>query len=87
MWYREMLLEVQDSLAILRLRVRGLRIGGKWMRILAVGLLVGAAWHYGIITSVALALKLVVVVIWNMLCDLADACGDFLQYVLRIRNH
>jgi len=47
---------------------------------LAVTLLF-AAWHYGIITPAVLVLKIVAIGTWDVLCDLADACGDFLQYI------
>ena len=59
---------------------------GKWITILAIAVLVGVAWDYGIITSVALLLQSVVVGIWNMLVDVAVACRDFLQYVLDMRH-
>lgn len=40
-----------------------------------------AAWHYGIITSAVHVLKTVAIGTWEVLCDLAAACGDFLQYI------
>ncbi len=26
------------------------------------------------------------IAIWGMICDVADACGDFIQYVRRLRS-
>ncbi len=49
--------------------------GRKWIAVLAIALLLWVFWHYGIISA-----------IWKMLCDLSDACEDFLQYVLRLRT-
>ncbi len=53
----------------------------RWAAILAVALLVGMAWHYGIITSVALSLMGIVVGIWNLLCDVGSAFRDVLKNV------
>jgi hypothetical protein len=72
--------------------IRGIRRRRDWLAILALvmGLLAGVAiresWDHGIIASAALAVKLVAVGIWNMLCDLTAACGDLLQAVLRQRS-
>ncbi len=59
----------------------------RWIALLVIAFLIGMAWHYGIITSAALLLKQLAVAIWNMLCDMADAVGDFLQYISRERSH
>ena len=62
-------------------------IRGPLIAILVLALLLGVAWHYGIITSTTLVLKDLAVGIWNMLCSIATAVGDFLQYLLGQRSH
>jgi len=71
----------QDS-GIPRVRSRG-----RWITILAIALLVGVAWNYGIITSAVLLLKSVVIDFWNTFCDVAAACRDFWHYVLGQWHH
>jgi len=61
--------------------------GGWLIAVLAIALLLGLAWHYGLVISIALALKDFGVGIWNMLCDFASSCGDFLQFVLSRLSH
>jgi hypothetical protein len=56
------------------------RIRRGFIAILASTLLF-AAWHYGIISSAALGLRTFAIAIWDMMCSLADACGDFLQFI------
>jgi len=45
--------------------------GGKWIAILAIVVLLGVFWHYGIVTAIG-----------DMLSDLATACEDFWQWVV-----
>ncbi len=51
--------------------------------VLAIAVLVAVgireAWNHGIIASVAHGSKLIVVTIWNMLCDVANAIEDFFK--------
>jgi hypothetical protein len=61
-------------------------IRGRFIAFLAFTLLF-AAWHYGIVASVAHALSGVAIGIWHMLRDLAAALEDFLQFVSNQRNH
>ncbi len=53
-----------------------------WVATLAIALLAGVAWRYGIITTIALALKGIIVGIWNLLCDIGSTFRDFLREVL-----
>ncbi len=63
------------------------RMSRGWIVLVVIALLIGVAWHYGIITSVALALKPLVGSLWDMLSDMATAITDVLQYVFGQRNH
>ena len=72
MWLRERLFPQEE-------KIPKRRRDRKWIRILAIALLVAVAWEY-------LGLKIVVIAIWNMLCDVAAALGDFWQYVLNQRS-
>jgi hypothetical protein len=60
------------------------------IRALLLGVLLGIgvriAWDHGIITSVALEVEGIAVAIWNMFGNLAAACWNILQWVLRQRN-
>ncbi len=77
----------QDS-AIQGIRAKEYRMA---MLALVIGPLVVVgilqAWDHGIIASAARAIESLAVGIWGMLRDLANACGDFLEYVRRMRNH
>lgn len=53
---------------------------GLWIAILAIVLFV-VAWHYGIITSVALVWWSIIVGIWNLLCDVGNTFKDFIKDV------
>ncbi len=55
--------------------------------ILLIALLVGVAWHYGIITAAVLALKPILGGIWTMLSEMAAAIRDFLQFLLSRLSH
>jgi hypothetical protein len=48
---------------------------------LVIVLIFVLAWQNGIIASAALVLRTVAMGIWDMLCDVGSACGDFLKYV------
>ncbi len=72
MWLRERLFSQEDEIPKRR-RDR------KWIKILALALLLGVAWQY-------LGLNVVAVVIWNMLCDVAAALRDFWYYILNQRS-
>ena len=49
----------------------------------SIAVLGGIAWHYGIITFLAVILRDSVVGIWKMLCDVAASIGNFLPYLQR----
>jgi hypothetical protein len=59
-----------------------------WMmiQVLSFGLMLGiisrTAWDYGIVASIALALKDLGLAIWVMIQDLAAACCDFYRFIL-----
>jgi len=50
----------------------------RWTAVLLVVVLLGVAWHYGIIDS----LKDIAISIWNALGDMVSAIEDFLHYAL-----
>lgn len=62
----------------------------RWLITLAVALGAGMAFmealHPGILASGLNLFKDVVVAIWNMLCDFAAACGEFMRWVLHQRS-
>ncbi len=53
---------------------------------MVLGLMVAAAWYFGIIAPVVLGLKAIVVALWNMLCDFAAAFADFVRWVVSQRQ-
>jgi hypothetical protein len=79
-WFRETLLG-HDSKAPAPHNWR------RWVKILVIVLLIGAAWYLGILASVFYILKLLSAAIWTMARDVAAACGDFIQYVLSQARH
>jgi phosphatidylglycerophosphate synthase len=66
------------------------RSRGKWIAVVAIGLLTGVvvrqAWDRGFIVHVLLVAKAIVLAVWNMLRDFVAAWGEFLQFVLRQRG-
>ncbi len=81
-------MRLKQEPAILGMRAKEYRIAMLAMVIgplAVIGIL--QAWEHGIIASAVYALRPVVAGIWEMLRDLADACGDFLEYVRSVRNH
>ncbi len=44
-------------------------------------LLLGLAWHYGIITALALIFRDILVAVGNIFSDIAASIGDFLHFV------
>lgn len=53
---------------------------------LMLGILIRAAWDFGIVTSTALAIRDLGIATWSMLQDAAGACGDFLRFVSNQRG-
>lgn len=53
---------------------------------LLLGIMIRAAWDYGVITSIALAFRDLGFVIWVMLQDAAAACWDFCRFILKSVN-
>jgi hypothetical protein len=62
-----------------------LRSIAKWITILTVGIPIGFVarefWDHGVFLAVLIAAKSVVLSLWNMLCDFAAACSQFLHFV------
>ncbi len=59
-----------------------MRTAAKLIAILAIAFLLGVAWRYGIITTLAFALWAVIVWIWNLLYDIAKTFVDVVRDVL-----
>ena len=53
---------------------------------LMLGIVIRAAWDFGILSSTALALRDLGIATWNMFQDMTDACGDFLRFVSQQRS-
>jgi hypothetical protein len=75
---------LRKNLAITERHRRAIRF---IVRSLAYGFVLGivarAAWDYGVIGYIALALRDLGIVIWIMLRDSSAACWDFLKFVFR----
>ncbi len=59
-----------------------MRTAAKLIAILAIAFLIGVAWHYGVISTLAFALWAVVVWIWNLLYGIAKTFADVVRDVL-----
>ena len=77
MYFREVIFGQEQEIPKEHVRV------GRIVLFATFALLVGVAWHYGIITSLALILRDLLAAVWNILSDVATSLGDLLHYLLR----
>ena len=61
-------------------------ISGNRIALLVLVILLGLAWHFGIVASVASALQPVAKGIWDMLRDAATSVEGFIKFVLSQRQ-
>ncbi len=77
MYFREVIFGQEQEIPKEHVRV------GRIVLLATIALLVGAAWHYGIISSFVLILRDLLAAVWDILSDVAASLGDLLHYVLR----